>query len=239
MERDKFGYYGLIVKPSFDQAVDAAKKPLRIPIPDREAKRDALNFYHAHLLELHQKALGYDLVTMQHAVDGQTVPEALVQLEQAGPSKSADDAIFASMEQRAQRHFETKREQALRHQVDADARDQMGIERHSQLSEAYFQGKANSILQGEVPLESHFAAAMEQGPARGYEHPRMIPHAAPRNLPEAAGYTAHPEFPTFRELNMGQVRPKGTMGGKTLLKTGDSYETVRRVSVIDDRASGP
>jgi hypothetical protein len=38
---------------------------------------------------------------------------------------------------------------------------------------------------------------------------------------------------------MGQLRPKGVAGGKTLLKTGDSYETVRRVSVLDDRAMGP
>jgi hypothetical protein len=220
--------------------LDAAKKPLRIPIPDRQAKREALNFYHAKLLELQQLAMGYDLVTMQHAVDGQTVPEALVQLEQAGPSKSADDAIWANMEQHAQRHFETRQEQALRHRVDEEARDRMAGERYSQLSDAHFQGRANSILQGEVPLESHSEIVIEEGPARGYEHQRVVPVAAPRNLPEAAGYPAHPEFPTFRELNMGQVRPRGTAGGKTLLKTGDSYETVRRASVIDERAaSGP
>ena len=45
MERDKFGYYGLIVKPTFEEVLDSSKKPLRIPIPDRKAKREALNFY--------------------------------------------------------------------------------------------------------------------------------------------------------------------------------------------------
>ena len=166
MERDKFGYYGLIVKPSFEEALDAAKKPLRIPIPDRKAKREALNFYRAKLLEIQQRAMGYDLSGMQHAVDGQTIPEALYQIEQIGPSKAADDAIWQNMEQRAQRRFETMQEQALRHRVDEEARDRMEGERTSQLSDAYFQGKFNSIIEGEVPLESHFTTVMEQGPAR-------------------------------------------------------------------------
>jgi hypothetical protein len=227
------------VKPNFEELVDAAKKPLRIPIPDRKAKREALNFYQAKLLDLQQKAMGYDLSGMQHAVDGQTVPESVYQIEQIGPSKSADDAIWQNMEQHAQRHFETLQEQAIRHRVEAEAVNQMGNERRSQLSDAYFQGKGNAILQGEVPLEDHSKTVLEEGPAAGYEHPRVIPIAAPRNLPQAAGYPAQPEFPTFRELNMGQVRPKGVASNKTLLKTGDSYETVRRVSVIDDRASGP
>jgi hypothetical protein len=239
MERDKFGYYGLIVKPSFNEVLDAAKKPLRIPIPNRKAKREALNFYHAKLLDLQQKAMGYDLSGMQHAVDGQTIPELLYQIEQIGPSKSADDVAFDNMAAHAQRHFETKREEALRHRVDEEARDRMEGERRSQLSDAYFQGKGNAILEGEVPLETHLATVTEQGPAQGYQTARVIPVAAPRNLPEAAGYPAQPEFPTFRELNMGQVRPRGTAGGKTLLKTGDSYETVRRASAIDERASGP
>jgi len=239
MERDKFGYYGLIVKPTFDQVLDAANKPLRIPIPDRKAKRAALGFYHAKLLELQQKAMGYDLSGMQHAVDGQTIPELLYQIEQIGPSKSADDVAFDNMAAHAQRHFETKREEALRHRVEEEARDRMEGERRSQLSDAYFQGKGNAVLEGEVPLDTHLTTVMEQGPAQGYQIARQIPQAAPRNLPQAAGYPAQPEFPTFRELNLGQVRPRGTVGGKTLLKTDDSYETIRRVSVIDGRAHGP
>ena len=47
MRKDVIGYYGLVVKPSFDQVLDDTKKPLRIPIPDRKAKREALNFYQA------------------------------------------------------------------------------------------------------------------------------------------------------------------------------------------------
>ena len=101
MERDKFGYYGLIVKPTFEEVLDTTKKPLRIPIPDRKAKREALNFYRAKLLELQQSAMGYDLTGMQHAVDGQTIPEALHQVEQIGPSKSADDVVFDNMKAHA------------------------------------------------------------------------------------------------------------------------------------------
>ena len=148
MEKDTFGYYGLRVMPTFEELLDSAKKPLRIPIPDRKAKREALNFYRAKLLQQQQLAMGIDLAAMEHAVEGQTVPWRLAQTELVGPSKSADDAIWQNMEQHAQRHFETKREEAIRHRVDAEARAQLSNERHSQLSDAYFQGKGNAIIQG-------------------------------------------------------------------------------------------
>ena len=230
MLKQRFGYYGLVVQPSFDEVLDVTKKPLRIPIPDRKAKRAALSFYRAKLLQQQQLATGYEVFLLEHALSDETVPGNVIQI---APSKSADDAVWGDMARHAQVHWETQKEQALRHRVDAEATLQMGIERKSALSDAYFAGKGNSILQGEVPLDTHYTSVMEQGPAEGYQHVRQIPRAAPHNLPQSAGHAAQREFPTFRALNMGQARLSGVVGGKSILKTGDSYESVRRASGVD------
>ena len=230
MRTDRFGYYGLIVKPSFEEELDETKKPLRIPLPDRKAKREALGFYRAKLLQIQQLATEYQLSGMEHALSDETVPASVMQV---APSKSADDAIWENMTQRAQTQFETVKERVLRHRVDAEATLQLGSERKSALSDAYFQGKGNSILQGEVPLDTHYTSVMEQGPALGYQHVRQIPRAAPHNLPQSAGHPAHAEFPTFRALNLGQAHLSGVVGGKSILKVGDSYESARRASAVD------
>ena len=230
MRKDVFGYYGLVVKPSFDEVLDDTKKPLRIPIPDRKSKRAALNFYQAKLLELQQLAIGYQAYEMDHALSDSTIPAAVLQV---APSKSADDALWQNMTNHAQVRYETEKEQALRHRVDAETALQLGNERRSSLSDAYFQGKGNAILQGEVPLDTHYTTMMERSAALGYQHERPIPQAAPRNLPAAAGYPAQREFPTFRALNMGQARLSGVVGGKWILKTADSYESARRASAVD------
>ncbi len=137
------------------------------------------------------------------------------------------------MTQHAQTHFENEKQRVLRHRVDAEATLQMGLDRKNALFYAYFQEKGNSILQGEVPLDTHYTSIMEQGPAQGYEHVRQIPRAAPRNLPQSAGYPAQPEFPTFRAQNLGQSRLSGVVGKKSILKVGDSYESARWASAVD------
>ena len=230
MRTDRLGYYGLIVKPSFDEVLDETKKPLRIPLPDRKAKREALGFYRAKLLQQQQLSTGYEVFLLEHALSDETVPGNVIQV---APSKAADDAIWENMTQHAQTHFETVKERVLRHRVDAEATLQLGLERKSALSDAYFQGKGNSILQGEVPLDTHYTSVLEQGPGLDYEHVRQIPRAAPRNLPQSAGYPAQPEFPTFRALNLGQAHLHGVVGGKSILKVGDSYASARRASAVD------
>ncbi len=137
------------------------------------------------------------------------------------------------MAHRARTHVEIKREQALRHRVEAEAALQLENARRSNLSDAYFQGRGNAVLQGEVPLDTHYTRVMEHSVAQGYQHERQIPEAAPRNLPLAVGYAAHAEFPTFRALNMGQARLSCVVGGKSILRVGDSFESARRASSLN------
>ncbi len=114
MQKARFGYYGLVVQPTFDEVLDQTKKPLRIPLPDRKAKREALGFYRAKLLQQQQLATGYEVFLLEHALSDETVPGNVIQV---APSKSADDAIWENMTQHAQAHWENKKEQALRHRV--------------------------------------------------------------------------------------------------------------------------
>lgn len=234
--KDKIGYYGLIVKPSFEDALDAAEKGFRIPIPDRAAKRKALNFYLAKLAEDQKEAVGYDLEGHEHALSDETVPHRVLRVV---PSPSADNAIWQNMTDRSQKVFENAQQQAMRHRVDAEAVNQMGNERRGSLSDAYFQGRGNPILQGEAPVE-HLELTEKDGPglvADGYPIARDVPKTAPRNLPPAAGRVAQPEFPTFAELNLGLVRPRGETA--RLNVGAESYETLRRVSVVEERRAGP
>jgi hypothetical protein len=155
------------------------------------------------------------------------------------PSTSADDALWQSMTERSQTVFENAQQAALRHRVDAEAVQQMGNLRRGNLSDAYFQGRGNAILQGEAPLE-HLELTEKDGPqmrADGYPVVREVPRAAPMNLPPAAGRVAVPEFPTFAELNLGLVRPRAQTAVMQL--GAESYETLRKASVIDDRRAGP
>ena len=43
--QDKYAWYGLRENPSFDQMLRSTRKPVRIPIPSREAKWYALSPY--------------------------------------------------------------------------------------------------------------------------------------------------------------------------------------------------
>jgi hypothetical protein len=54
----EFGYYGLRVEPTFDEVLDAVKKPNRIPIPDRAAKRKAFSLFRNAVLDNERVAMG-------------------------------------------------------------------------------------------------------------------------------------------------------------------------------------
>jgi hypothetical protein len=224
--KDQLGYYGLVVKPTFEQAVDMAKKPLRIPMPDRSARREATSLWRQNLLEQQRTAMGYHLASMEHAVSDEIVPGAVIHVT---PSPSADDAIWEEIAKGAQRHYETLVERAYRHQVDTEAAAQIGHERRSYLSETYGRFQGNAILQGEVPVEE-LQMVTQETPARGHLAQTQIHRGAPLNAPISYGYSPHVELPTQRELNMGQARLQGTAGGQNLLKTGDSYESMRSAS---------
>ncbi len=87
MQQDRFAY-GLIVKPSFDQVVDDARKPLRIPIPDRAAKAEAQSVLRAHLMEVSQMQTAAQMQVHDYHMGADTLPVAAMRL---GPSEAGAD----------------------------------------------------------------------------------------------------------------------------------------------------
>ena len=225
MDTVKRGYYGLAEKPKFEDALDVAKTSLRIPLPDRAAKRAVYSLYREKLLENEKIAAGFELNGYEHRLKDSPVPEAVIHVQ---PSPSADDALFEEVARQHQTLWENEQQRLMRHKVDAEAVLQHSYERHGDLSLAYTQGLNSHILQGEVPLDEVFTETLEAGAAQGYVvQRRTVKRAAPHNMPQACGRPAHPEFTTFRELNMGQIRLEGDVAGERLPKFGESYESLR------------
>jgi hypothetical protein len=245
------GYFGLVVKPTFDSEVDAVNKKLRVPVPDRAAKRKAYSLYRNAVLDMVQEARGYepghqepdgqtheermaeiqrmaaaeDIAGLEHALSGDTVP---LRVTRVGPSPAADDAEFTEMAQHAERHAESERQQAIRHRVDRESQLMMEGARQGSLSTFHFQGRGNAMLQGEIPIDTAIKTELEEAPVVGHAVKRIIPRAAPVQAPYAKGYTAHKEFLPFRELNWGLVRMEGRPAEPDFMKQGNSYESFRR-----------
>ena len=255
--KDKFGYYGLRVEPTFDEAVDAVKKPIRIPLPDRAAKRKAFSLFRNAVLDNERMAMGYDpaapgddgapgqtheqrmdevlqgaaeheIRRLEHALGGDSIPASILQVQ---PSPSADDAVFAEMEEHAKQHYESRQQAAIRHRVDAEAQRMMQGVRSAALHDIHYQGHGHHVLQNEIPLDL-LKTEIEQAPGvAGHEQRIEVPRAAPHQMPRATGFPAVREFATFRELNMGHVRETGKRTGHIdFTKQGDSYETFRRAT---------
>ena len=90
------------------------------------------------------------------------------------------------------------------------------------------QGRRHAVLQGEAPIEVLATQVVSTGEAYGHVAEVAIPRVPGHQFPRANGYPAVPEFPTQRELNMGQARMLGKKtAGVPNLHT-DSYDAARR-----------
>ena len=258
MLKTQYGYYGLQVKPTFDEVLDAVNKPLRIPLPDRAAKRKAYSLFRNKVLDNERLAMGYDpagpgqgetdgqnhddrmgeiqrlaaahdIQGLEHALSGDTIPASVLQV---APSSAADDAVWTEMLEHSKQHFEDKQQAAIRHRVDEESMEIMRGERYCALHDAHSQGRSHHMLQGEVAIDLHMKTEAQEAPGvAGRTQRILVPRAAPHQMPRATGFPAVREFATFRELNMGQVRETGKRTGHVdFTKQGDSYETFRRAT---------
>ena len=238
MQKDTLGYYGLIAKtPTLDQAIDYAKDPLHLKMPDRRAKREAMSLYRLNmfqdqingkLLENQQSQVAHELTQTEHSLSQETVPGRLLTVQ---PSPSADDAMWAEVTRQSKEYFETQAQRALRHKVDAEAQQQLGEVRRGNLSDYHFQGMHCHVLGGELPLEYHTNLVAEKGPAFG--EVVLVPRATHPALPRAAGYAWVAPLAANRELN-NELGPDPRLTGKKVggewVKEASSYDSHRRAA---------
>ncbi len=211
MQKDRFAY-GLIVKPSFDQVVDDARKPLRIPIPDRAAKAEAQSVLRAHLMELSQMQTAAQMQVHDYQMGSDTLPVAAMRI---GPSEAGAAPAFQRMNDHAHTHAEATQTEAVQHQYEADATQRLEGQRIGALHDTYAQGGGNPVIQGEhgsAAVQNFRIDSDDDGGSSGHESPRdtgraWVRHGVAIRWPQVAGRPAAPQFRTYRELNHGDRTP--------------------------------
>ena len=200
MQKDSFGYYGLIVKPSFAQAVDAAKKPLRVPIPD--PKRDAQSVYRAHLLEVSQMQTAAQMQVHDYQMGDDVLPVASIR---TGPSDSGEAPAFQRMSDHAQAAHENVHAALLQRQYEVDATARLEGQRTGALHDIHTQGGGNTVLQGDGVAAENYSIASDDdlSPSNSPRDkgPMGVRHGVAPRMSVAAGRVANPQFSTFREQN--------------------------------------
>ena len=240
MQKDRFGYYNLLVKPSFNEALDAAEKPLRIPIPDRAAKRESQSLLRAHLMELSQLWAAEQIRTHDYQMSDDTMPTSALRI---GPSDAGADPVFENMQNHAQQAQENAHAEMLRHQYEIDASARLQGERRGALRDIYAQGGEHPVIQNETSatVQSFRMDSDDDGQSSGHASPRdtqrPVRHGVALQQSIAAGRPPPPQFRPFRELNYGERAPTAAAAA---VQPGEdeSYETMRRNSVVRRYLSG-
>ena len=194
-----FGYYGLRVNPSFEQAVGTVRKPYRIPLPDRKAKWYALSPYRALILDAEKKYNDYEHASLDYKDSGAELPEAAARVR---PSDAGADPMFDHIHQQGQAVEQQHAYETAFEVMNQEHRQQTEATRREQLRLSYAPNRMHPVVEAaHGELEEAGVPHLQAGPRD--EPPRRAWHT-PNAQFQAFGQPQAPEFPTFESLNMGQ-----------------------------------
>jgi hypothetical protein len=194
--REKFAW-GLRVKPTFEQVIQASKKRVKLPPLDRSAKWYGMSNYRAFILDQSKKYNDYEHLKLDYDQSGARLPARAA----AVSTTEVDDSRF---------------EQSDWHDV---LEDQRQLDEAMEAEEEDKRREAEEIRAHEmahlVPVSSHWAieANHEDLEEVGVDHPPLVVHVSVPHKPrpaalhqsETAGHLgALRSFPTFEELNLRQ-----------------------------------
>jgi len=214
------GYYGLLVQPSFDQAVQSLKKEIRIPQPDRSAKWYATGIYRAFLLDQAKRFHDSQRKDLEYDDSGAHLPAAVARAQN---SMAGTDDVWNRQEQFNSNLNAEEARQIADHALSAERQRQANQMRQQQLS-------AYGPSAGHWTVDAHDKDLEDRG----------IPHAAPMpklGMPSGKwqsspnewicdGQPQALEFPTFEQLNLGQdARYK--LGRPAPLEVNKNYQQLR------------
>ena len=223
--QNHFGYYGLRVNPTFDEALKSVRKPLRVPVPDRRATWYALSPYRALILDAEQRLNDVEGALLDYRNSGAELPELAARVR---PTPAGDDEAWMNIEEDNRRmHDQHQHEEAARF-----LREQNQQETEAARTEAL--GKMHGAFKSHPVIE----AAGEELTQAGITHEKlgedpMVVRAqvnnykAPLAQMASTGQPQAPEFPSFEVLNMGQ--PTNLMLAKMPRETAMSYENMRNM----------
>ena len=225
-EKDRRGYYGLIAKPGFEEALGWARKPLRIPLPDRHSKWHALSPFRAAILDAEAKFQDFEHAVRDYRQTGNELPEKAAQV-QASPA--SEDAGFGRMNDQAEEldylHGQQRVGEIHEHNERRSARE----ERHHELFQRHRQGRKNPVIENEGKA-LHFSIGSDNEDVGSYGALRNRKHknVGGVELPQAAGRPLARQFASFREAN-GQRRDSDPSASAVQPGENESYEAVRRL----------
>jgi hypothetical protein len=195
----QFGYYGLRLNPTFAQVEGTVRKPLRVPLPSRMAKWEALSPYRALILDAQARSNDYEHAVLDYRQSGAQLNEAAARVR---PSDAGEDPMFDELDRQ---HHEREAREAF-HTAQAAAQEEAARNaaeaRSEHLRHAYGPNRMDPMVEA-----SHEELA-EAGVPHAMPGPRIAPAStrghAPPPMYSSAGQPQAPEFPSFEVLNQGQ-----------------------------------
>ena len=224
-EKDRRGYYGLIVKPGFEEALGWARKPLRIPLPDRRSKWYALSPFRAAILDAEAKFQDFEHAVHDYRQTGNDLPEKAAQV-QASPA--SEDAGFGRMNEQAEELDYLHGQQRVSEIHENTERSRAHEERHHELFQRHRQRGKNPVIENEGKA-LHFSIGSDNEDIGSYGALRNRKrNVGGVELPQAAGRPLTRQFASFREAN-GQRMDSDSSAAAVQPGENESYETARRL----------
>ena len=217
---DKFAW-GLRVNPTYEELMGVArKKPLRLPLPDREAQWYANSVYRSFLLDQAKKYNDYEHLRLDYDQSGALLPQRAAAVRNSGLDEHPTWERQANFTQGMQ---EQHAYEMAFDAMDAEHRQETAEIRRQQLGSYAPTTSHWNIEAQHEDLED--AGVPHQAPV--YRTP-MIHSPWPTASVQwaAAGQPQPPQFPTFERLNMGQQR-RYTPSSWSGSRAGSSYERLR------------
>ena len=199
--KDEYGYYGLRVNPSPEQAFGTVRNKLGVPLPDRRWKWYAMSPYRAFLEGQDTQAQAADYDELKYREKNLEVPETATKVK---PSEAAHDPAW----DRIQRQHENMQER--------DAYETAFDAMHAEHVGETMRTRAEQLRHGTMVRHNNMHPVVQAAHEELRE--AHVPHYMPGPLPpqlrsvwhtppeqwEAGGIPQAPEFQTFEMLNYGQ-----------------------------------
>ena len=218
--KSEYGYYGLMVNPTFEQLVGTVRKPLGIPLPDRMAKWYANSPYRALIDDAGRKFEEAEGAAHMFRESGADVPETATRVRR---SPAGDDEAYDRIHDHMRRMEENDAMETAHELMQLEESRKTAAVRREILSKSYGPNKMHPTI------ENEHEELRDSGVPHYMPKPRTLPPKAffTRPLPQmmAAGQPQAPEFPTFERLNMGH--PESIRAATLSRSQNMTYERMR------------
>ena len=198
--KEQFGYYNLRVNPTFATMLGTVRKPLNIPLPDRNAKWYANSVYRSLVVNAEEKLNQAEQSALEYRKSDTQLPADAAGINR---SPAAHDPAWDRIHQ----HDEAMKE----HSSYEDAFDVMNAEqrheshqlRSERLRMMHEHGAGHPVVDASQDELAQAGVPFDAAWSRHPLHGTNVWHSPPPQM-ASYGHSQAPEFPSFESMNMGQ-----------------------------------